>query len=488
MSSSLKFGLLALATTAIAVPHYGHGRYHKPSGYQPGTGAPYPTGGWPGANSTVIAPTGTAALPEEKTTTIDEWETSTTTITSTIYVKASKPPTGEASSVYREDVSSVVALPSSEAAQCGGPETVYITATNEVTVTVTAGKKSSAYTPSPSPSSAADVTSQPPVAPTGGYEAPKEEAPIESETFVLPSSTAEDKITASIPQKGIETAAPPKEAAPPASKESATEAEKENTSTAPSATPKVSPPSYAGGKRGLAYNDAALCSAFEGKASWAYSWGSTPGGDLPSGMKFIPMPWVKNEDAQTWLQKVDEAVASGSTAVMGFNEPDHPAQANMDPTTACQRWKEYMNPIAAAHPDVTIIGPSVTNAGDKPNWGLKWYKSFMEVCPDAIWHATNLHFYDIYMEGEGDMGTVNRFKKHVEAGYELTGKKVWVTEFGLNPGSSAEDTAKFLKEVMAYMDSSDKVDGYSYFMVGTGENQLSSGNGLSQIGQIYAAN
>jgi len=476
MSSSLKFSLLALAATAVAIPHYGHGRYHKPS-YQPGTGAPYPTGGWAGVNSTAIAPTGTAALPEEKTTTIDEWETSTTTITSTIYVKGSAPPTGEASSVYPEDVTSVIAPP--KESNCGGPETIYITATNEVTVTVTAGGKKS--------SSVAEVTSQPPVAPTGGYE-----APIDSETFVLPSSTAEDKITVSIPQKGIETPAPPKDASPPkqeapAPKPSDTEDEKENTSAAPSATPKSSP-SYSGGKRGLAYNDAALCSSFEGKASWAYSWGSTPGGDLPKGMKFVPMPWVKNEDAKTWLEKVDEAVASGSTAVMGFNEPDHPAQANMDPATACQRWSEYMNPIAAAHPDVTIIGPSVTNAGDKPNWGLKWYKSFMEVCPDAIWHATNLHFYDIYQEGEGDMGTVNRFKKHIEEGYKLTGKKVWVTEFGLNPGSSADDTAKFLKEVMKYMDESDKVDGYSYFMVGTGENQLSSGNGLSQIGQIYAAN
>lgn len=486
MSSSLKFSLLALATTAVAIPHYGHMKYHKPSGYQPGTGAPYPTGGWAGANSTVITPTGTAALPEEKTTTIEEFETSTTTLTSTIYVKASRPPTYEASYVYPEDVSSVVAIPSQEG-NCGGPETVYITATNEVTVTVTAGKKSSAFTPAPSPSSAAEVTSQPPVAPTGGYE-----APIESESFVLPSSTAEDKVTVSIPQKGIETPAPPKDAAPPqeeapAPKPSATEAEKENTSAAPSATPKSSP-SYSGGKRGLAYNDASLCSAFEGKASWAYSWGSAPGGDLPSGMSFVPMAWVKNEDPKAWLQKVDEAVASGSKAVMGFNEPDHPAQANMDPATACKHWREYMNPIASAHPDVTIIGPSVTNAGDKPNWGLDWYKSFMEVCPDAIWHKANLHFYDIYMEGEGDMGTVNRFKKHIEAGYKLTGRKVWVTEFGLNPGSSAEDTGKFLREVMKWMDESDKVEGYSYFMVGTGENQLSSGNGLSQIGQIYAAN
>jgi hypothetical protein len=39
---------------------------------------------------------------------------------------------------------------------------------------------------------------------------------------------------------------------------------------------------------------------------------------------------------------------------------------------------------------------------------------------------------------------------------------------------------------MAYLDGSDKVQGYSWFMVGDGENQLNSGNGLSAVGKVYA--
>ena len=74
--------------------------------------------------------------------------------------------------------------------------------------------------------------------------------------------------------------------------------------------------------------------------------------------------------SQEWLANVDKAVKQGSKAVMGFNEPDHAEQANLSPAAACAAWKEYMNPIASAHPELTIIGPSVTN-GPAP-MGLRY--------------------------------------------------------------------------------------------------------------------
>jgi hypothetical protein len=40
---------------------------------------------------------------------------------------------------------------------------------------------------------------------------------------------------------------------------------------------------------------------------------------------------------------------------------------------------------------------------------------------------------------------------------------------------------------MAYLDGSDKCQGYSWFMVGSGENQLNSGDGLSAVGKVYAS-
>lgn len=113
---------------------------------------------------------------------------------------------------------------------------------------------------------------------------------------------------------------------------------------------------------------------------------------------------------------------------------------------------------------------------------IAWLDNFHKVCPDAIVHATNIHFYDIYEDA-----TIDRFKAQIEKAAANYGKPVWITEFGLNPGSASEEqAATFLKEAMEYCDSSDSVQGYSWFMVGTGENQLNTASGLSTLGSIYA--
>jgi len=237
--------------------------------------------------------------------------------------------------------------------------------------------------------------------------------------------------------------------------------------------------SYSGVKRGLAYNEAHLCTTFGSKFGFGYNWGQTESNDI--GTTFVPMMHSPSKSsAEEWLANVDKAVEKGSTAVMGFNECDHAEQCGMEPEAACAAWKTYMNPVKSAHPDVTIVGPSVTN-GQAP-MGLDWLSRFNDCCPDAIVDATNIHFYDIY-----DEKTIDRFQAQVEKAASLSGKKVWITEFGLNPGSASEEqAASFLKDAMAYLDGSDKVQGYSWFMVGDGENQLNSGNGLSAVGKVYA--
>jgi endo-1,4-beta-mannosidase len=115
--------------------------------------------------------------------------------------------------------------------------------------------------------------------------------------------------------------------------------------------------------------------------------------------------------------------------------------------------------------------------------GLNWLSQFKDACADATIDATNIHFYDDY-----DSDVINRFKTQVEKAAEIYGQKVWVTEFGLNTGTATEEqAASFLKDAMDYLDGSDHVQGYSWFMVGSGEYQLNSGDGLSAIGQVYAS-
>lgn len=471
---SMKISLLALASVAsAAVPHYGgHSRFHssmKPSGAH-GTGAhnPYPTGGWGGFNHTrVHHPTGTGVGGDK---TIDVTTTSTTTIKKTITVKPSAPVS---------DNKAVVEKVTSPAGgdQCG-PATVTVTASEMVTVTVTPGGYGDAPKPSgpggePTTTSVVKITSkveevrttkvpQQPQVPKPTPEAPKASSSKAASSKAASSKAGEYKATPIVEKPVASSAAPVSSAAP---------------SKAPSSG---NGNKYTGSKRGLAYNQASLCKSLGSKFGFGYNWGQVENNDI--GAPFIPMMHGPSKaSAQEWLGNVDKAVKKGSKAVMGFNEPDHGEQANLGPDAACSAWKQYMNPIASSHPDVTIIGPSVTNG--PPPMGLDWLTRFHKACPDAVVHATNIHFYDIY-----DAGTIERFKAQVEKAISNYNKPVWVTEFGLNPGSaSQEQAAKFLKDAMAYMDGNDKVQGYSWFMVGTGENQLNSGSGLSPVGQVYAA-
>jgi hypothetical protein len=472
----MKISILALASAVAAVPHYGaHSKFHnsmKPSGSS-GAGKPYPSGGWGGYNSTRVAqPTGNSG--EDKT--IDVTSTSTTTLLKTVVVK----PSPAAASDNKAVVDNIT---SAGADQCG-PATVTVTASEKVTVTVTPGAdvpKSSAVV---SVKSAGNGYGAPSsyvvVAPTPSGDKPSS-APV---VVVKTSSKAEEAHTTKAPEAPTSKPAeyPVSSAAAEKPASSAVVPSAVVSSAAPSKTPNSgSGNSYTGTKRGLAYNQAHLCKSFGQGFGFAYSWAQTENNDV--GAPFIPMMHRPTEStAQAWLANVDKAAKQGSKAVMGFNEPDIAAQANLSPAAACAAWKEYMNPIASSHPELTIIGPSVSNSGN-PGQGLSWLSSFHEVCPDATVHATNLHFYDIY-----EAATIDRFKAHVEKGAAVYGKPVWITEFGLNPGSASQtQAASFLKEAMAYLDASDKVQGYSWFMVGDGENQLNAGTELSEVGKVYAA-
>ncbi|KAH9869392.1 hypothetical protein IAQ61_006598, partial [Plenodomus lingam] len=469
MSYTIKLSLLALVSTAAAVPHFGanpHAKFHGAKAAR-GHVKPYPANGWSGAsNNTAVMPNPTASYPDDKTTTIDETTTSTQTLYTTVYVKPSTP---------------AVAVASVSSDQCG-PATVTVTAKEKVTITVIGG--GAGYTPAPQ-SSAAPVPSQSPVPskpdnehvasskPPADYPAATPEATTSSPAPDYPAKTPEAAQTTSSMSEYAVPSHPPNK--PVVSSSSAT----------PSPSPSPSPPSgngYTGHKRGLAYNAAHLCKTLAGKFGFGYNWGQVEKDDI--GTQFIPMMHKPSDSSvEEWLGNVDKAVKKGTTAVMGFNECDHAEQCNMSPEVACASWKQYMNPVKSAHADITIIGPSVTNSG-QPNMGLTWLSRFHDCCPEAIVDATNIHFYDIYEEGL----TLERFKAQVKKANEIYGKPVWVTEFGLNPGSaSSEQATIFLKGAMEYLDGAIYVQGYSWFKVGEGENQLNTNGGLSPLGEAYAS-
>jgi hypothetical protein len=152
------------------------------------------------------------------------------------------------------------------------------------------------------------------------------------------------------------------------------------TSAATSSPQASSTPAASGAKRGVAYNLPSLVKPFVGQkeVSWAYNWQSTSGSGFPSGVEYVPMLWGNTATyTGNWEKDANAGIAAGATALLGFNEPDHTAQANISPADAATSYKTYLSDKFGGK-KVKLGSPAVTN-GPAP-MGLDWLNKFMSAC------------------------------------------------------------------------------------------------------------
>ena len=236
-------------------------------------------------------------------------------------------------------------------------------------------------------------------------------------------------------------------------------------------TPVVTP-STSGPKRGLAYNNADLTSSFTGadsKVSWAYNWGSTTP-SIPSSFEYVPMLWgTQAVHSDNWNEAATAAIAKGSKHLLAFNEPDLPAQSNLDPGAAAAGYKTFMQPFAGK---AKLGSPAVTN-GPAP-MGIAYYQSFMAACDGCTVDFIPLHWYDAASNVVG-------FKKHVSDMNDVAGgRKLWITEFGAT--GSTEEQEEFLRQVIPWLDGQDYVERYAYFYA---DGVLTQNNAVSALGNVF---
>jgi hypothetical protein len=156
--------------------------------------------------------------------------------------------------------------------------------------------------------------------------------------------------------------------------------------------------------------------------------------------------------------------------VVGFNEPDHSQQANLDYTTAASAYKQYITNNFSGK--VKLVSPSVTNGGAP--MGLTYLSNFLGQCSDCGIQAINLHWYD-------SSSNIDYFKSYISGAYEQFKLPIWLTEFGTTDGN---DQA-FLDQALPWLASQAYVERYAYFMAEDGK--LLSGSQLSAAGQTYAS-
>lgn len=218
-------------------------------------------------------------------------------------------------------------------------------------------------------------------------------------------------------------------------------------------------------KRGVSENAFNLREEFDvliPGVSWFYNWGNTPNAniaDVPGEetIEYIPMCWNANYNADG-IREYCKAHPE-TKYLLGFNEPNFKAQANMTPEVAAEKW-----PAVKALADelgLELVGPAVNYSPDGPeNDPFTWYANFVKLVGTDAFDYIALHCYSGGTGGMQDM--IDRF-------YALYGKKIWLTEFsmggdgGINVGSPEAQISSMVQQ-LEYLEKSDKVFRYSWFI------------------------
>ena len=214
-------------------------------------------------------------------------------------------------------------------------------------------------------------------------------------------------------------------------------------------------------KRGIAIENHKLTaeslSGLSQIVSWGVTWhyNLTDGPDLSvwnmAGVDFVPLIWGSGSIP---LAQAD-GLPEGSKALLGFNEPNFPNQANLDPETAAQLWKD-VEALAEENNISTIVSPSM-------NWHesmdpIVWLDRFFAACQGCQVDAIGIHVFTCYAAG---------LKYHLDR-YRVFGKPIWITEIACSdPNSperlSAEGQMAYMMEAIPLLEADPDVARYAWF-------------------------
>ena len=166
--------------------------------------------------------------------------------------------------------------------------------------------------------------------------------------------------------------------------------------------------------------------------SWTYNWGPNPASRVasqlhPGGeMEFVPQVWNGNFDEQAIRDSLTKY--PGTKYLLGFNEPNFKAQANMTPTQAAEKWP-ILEGIARDY-NLKLVSPALNYPDGAINDGntyqpIDWLTQFIAAYKNLYGREPQMDYVALhcYMNSYTAMhGFVDNFAQKF-------GKKVWLTEF-----------------------------------------------------------
>ena len=254
-------------------------------------------------------------------------------------------------------------------------------------------------------------------------------------------------------------------------------------------------------KRGVSENQFSMGSmleALEPGVTWYYNWGNTPGKGYENqvidfeGIEFVPMCWNANYNADAIREYCK--THPQTKYLLGFNEPNFTAQANMTPQRAAEEWPKVK--ALADELGLKLVAPALNYSPNPPYTDpLKWMDEFVALVGLDAFDYTAVHNY-------GGLGVMKTIAGNFHDRY---GKDVWVTEFCYWPNEGSqndyvapETQISSMAETVQWLETTPWIFRYAWFKAignssGNGPNYgllVHEGSGtdpwtLSEQGKVY---
>jgi hypothetical protein len=240
-------------------------------------------------------------------------------------------------------------------------------------------------------------------------------------------------------------------------------------------------------KRGVAFgrNTAAGLTALSKKVTWWYNWSTAPEAAVRDtyaalGVEFAPMIWDETRYGNA------SSIPSGAKTLLGFNEPNFFAQANLSAAQAAAEWPKVQQiaqsrGLKLASPAVNFCGPAASCHDTDP---FGYLTAFFAACPGcqvdyvaAHWYACDLPALQWYV---GQLKT------------KFPNKPIWLTEFACGDGAdrSLAKQKAYMQSAIPYLESEPQIMKYAWF---ADQNAIpnvaltDASGALTELGQLYTS-
>lgn len=192
-----------------------------------------------------------------------------------------------------------------------------------------------------------------------------------------------------------------------------------------------------------------------GKIKWLFNWELWVPDSLPPGIEWIPCvrTAAQAKDIDPFL--TDILQHRTTSALLGFNEPEIPDQANLGVEATVALWRDVVLPAKTKF-RLRQGSPGMSSdvGRSKP-----WLDSFLaQLGGDAGIDFLVLHWYG------PRFAEMRAFLEDMHQTYRLP---VWLNEFACskmgNGEASVEEVSEFLREALPWLDACPWIERYAYF-------------------------